>query len=446
MILQIRQLGSKGRAVPVLEIFSGNLSNFGGTGNVKRRNSRLRHNSTKDGQRECLSIMSLDAQGLALREKIEELSDSGDEDYQHLIASIHLSTADGQQIPSELCIGEDRWAVSILASGVYEFSFRDSQGKDRQARWVPSRRHGPDTSSIVSGASLGERSFKFSLLAPTGRRHPLIGRMDRAGIEVKHHFVLPDTPADPSITSSPTMGSAATLEKHFQDCYFSNEHSAAKGVLNTSDRTRLLVVASGILVAVAEGWTQYTRQPEEQLESPYPPLAPGTPRKPGRSDTMHSTMSRFGRHRHTSTSPSIPDAATVGQATILDEQVVSEINLETPMVDQSRRVTPCASAENLSTHVSRHASLTRITLIQSSPTPETVLGVDGEHRAQRPRSGLRDLFSKLQCGGGNKKQQRLEGIQEGSSRARSKSSVVHQNPSLMGKQGERRHRCLKFRK
>ena len=377
MLLQIRQVDASRRAAPVLEVFKRQSSSRSATRNLSRKSSTRQLTSKGDGQKEKLVFVSCDSYDGV--EGDEGPSEDEDLDKRVEIASISHGTVTESDSRAILQIGEEHWEVHSMKNGGYEFSCLDAEGNERsKARWVPKpaaeRRPILRTPSTINRAG-PEKQFRFALLNPAGRRHPIVGSMDCHAIEVRDQFVIPDTPiATPDISSpsasGPEMWSAS-------NSYFNDVQPSSNGVVTTSEHTRLLMLVTGVWVAIMEGWTHYRQLSNESTDyptsqasaspskmrnaSPRPDVRHGTRSDLPRSFTNNLSHVFTGRrHRHTISAGPIP---TIEDGLILETPPVrrhSGMSLQPPStLYGSNGTTPAASSENVVAAHSREPSPSR---------------------------------------------------------------------------------------
>ena len=160
------------------------------------------------------------------------------------------------QIAAEICLYQGlTWRAIALPVGGYEFNATSSDGSKSKARWVPrssKKRRGATASQTASSPPAAETTrFRFSLIDPDTRRHPVIAFLSESGIDVLDQYsssVLEPRPESPP--NSPT--SITSLET---SCLDLNVYSD-QNVIKTDHHLRSLVVITGIWVHFMEGWSK----------------------------------------------------------------------------------------------------------------------------------------------------------------------------------------------
>ena len=376
MVLQLRQIESNRRAAtPVIEVFTqGRSSSRPGARSASKKQSPRKSSIKGEGNSERLAFVICDAYEEV--EGVDDVSEEESVERRNTVASISLPPHAGTNDHTVINIGEQRWTVSSLPKGGYEFSHNDGNGDINKARWVPKpvaeRRpiievHGP----LRRAAS--DMQFRFALLNPKGRKHPIIGSMDSNAIEVRDQFVIPDTPATSPDPSSPPV--LNTTESRPQSSYFQDLGSTAGGVLTTTDETRLLMLVTGVWVAVTEGWTHYgsalgdaadslASQPSQSPQK----LRSNSPRPSvNRSETPRSFTSNISqvfagrRHRHTITAGSVPTIDNLHDTAAITNRRNSGFSVEPQplLYGNSITDTPAVSVENIPIDDSPQPSLNR---------------------------------------------------------------------------------------
>ncbi|PUU73188.1 hypothetical protein B9Z19DRAFT_1069189 [Tuber borchii] len=144
------------------------------------------------------------------------------------------------------------WEVTQTAFGGYEFSAYQEDGNVVTARWNPrgvgttARRRSSQTQSSNSEDSAAERKFQFTLVNPDSRRHPIIATLVKQTIEINDHY-----PAA-SLSSPVTTPTHSRSSSPVHDAP-SSPVSEERLYIKTSDYIRMLILASGIWVALREG-------------------------------------------------------------------------------------------------------------------------------------------------------------------------------------------------
>ena len=143
------------------------------------------------------------------------------------------------------------WVVSRLANGTYEFTTEDGVGERTIARWVPKRR----TMGRERAGSNGSReppasggTFTFSIIDPNSRRHPIIANLTPSHIDISDHISKP-----PPLT--PSYSSQSFPESPSPDPMDKSEHDELTGMTVISCSLRLFIAASGVWVALSEGFS-----------------------------------------------------------------------------------------------------------------------------------------------------------------------------------------------
>jgi hypothetical protein len=154
--------------------------------------------------------------------------------------------------------GQAPWVATAMTNGGYEFVSYDEHGLKTTARWVPKtskrRRGDSDLSKNSSIDDENDKSFKFSVLNPLARRHPVVGSMDRYSINVVDRYATPSTPS-----MTPTMNTPRSVTPSSpQQSYFSEDAARSQSIYETDDRLRILILVTGIWVAFVEGWSKYS--------------------------------------------------------------------------------------------------------------------------------------------------------------------------------------------
>ena len=161
-----------------------------------------------------------------------------------------------------ISIRQEHWIVSVLEKGGYEFTSSDEHGVATTARWLPkvAKRRATTSLHTRSGAeqSLSQRKFKFVLVNPCSRQHPVVGYMDHQKIDIVDQYLIPDSS---SLSTTPPSSSplVSTGETGDRDSCFT--FPPPNTVVDTSEHTRMLILVTGVWVALSQGWTESMKVP-----------------------------------------------------------------------------------------------------------------------------------------------------------------------------------------
>ena len=465
MVLQLRQVEGNRRAAPVLELFKRRSLSRSATRSHSKKSNSHKANSKADGKSEGLVFVTCNSYDES--EGTEDASEDEEVDRREVVASIAHTNCTGATPQAVLKVGEEQWMVSAMSNGGYEFSYSDERGKVNKARWVPkpTAERRPILKAQSPALRPPEKQFRFALLNPTGRRHPIVGSMDCHAIEVRDQFVVPDTPATTPNPSSPIA--LATPEQHCQGSYFSDVQSAANGIVTTSEHTRLLMLVTGVWVAITEGWTNYgyfsnesadylASQPSISPSKLRPASPPRASYQESRSETPRSFASSFShvftgrRHRHTINVGSIPTADDVSVMEGPGHRRNSGFSLgPSHAFYESNRTTPAVSSENVVWNDSRHPSPSRAGLGIDVPGNSGFSPSIPEEPTTPSSSGLHDFLGRLHLGSkpeGRPSSDASEGRSSGLGHRNVDSTPGTGQQKKLEERGKRTRRLLGFRR
>ncbi|MCJ1332287.1 hypothetical protein MMC10_008979 [Thelotrema lepadinum] len=417
MVLQLRQIEANRRAAtPVIEVFTqGRSSSRPGTRSVSKKASPRKSSVKGEGNPERLVFVTCDA--YEDLEGADDISEEEGAERRATVASISLSNGNGTNDRTTIAIGDQRWTVSSLPKGGYEFSSEDGNGNSNKARWVPKpvseRRpiievHGP------LRRPTSDMQFRFALLNPNGRKHPIIGSMDSNAIEVRDQFVIPETPATSPYPSSPPVPD--TAESRQQGSYFQDLQSTAGGILATSNETRLLMLVTGVWVAITEGWTHYgsflgdtaeslASQPSQSPQkfrsnSPRPEFRPENRSETPRSFTSNISQVFAGRRHRQNTVGSVPTINSFVDTATVPNRRNSGLSVEPQPVlyENSIRSTPAVSTEDIPVVDAQQPSQNPPGLGIDIPDNPTRKSLIEEEPASPASSGFHELLGRLHIG------------------------------------------------
>ncbi|MCJ1397855.1 hypothetical protein MMC11_001051 [Xylographa trunciseda] len=254
VLLQLRQISETRNPVPAFEVLPSALF----APRLLRHFPRLLNGRKNLAAHDLVVVNSQEYGSSGKENRAEEDSDCDQYDSREVIGVICPSTKTDQESKDKATIFLDQnsaWTASPMANGGYEFTSIGSQGLTMKARWipkVPKHKHGASEPSRSSSFERDpNRKFRFTVMNPESRRHPIIGFMDRHSIIVQDQWLVPSTPSATPMPNSPATHQLQPL----QQCYF-EERLLEPDVLNTTDdHLKTIVLITGIWVAIMEGWS-----------------------------------------------------------------------------------------------------------------------------------------------------------------------------------------------
>ena len=251
LLLQLRKIGDSRRAAPVLEVFTFQRSL---RTSVKQHALERGHNLPAEDN---LMVLSCDPY-TDTYDKLDspaETSDNDNLEQRGLVASIHrISGADIEHhTDAEIRIGKERWTITKMKSGGYEFARFTEDGDTVKAKWIPQTKKSCNQSQAHLGYN-SDRKFKFTLLNPHARKHPIIGSLTRQAIKISDQYLIPGSSISTPKPSSPTSISSQTNSSF--TLHDQNAVSSENSIVDTSEYTRNLMLVTGIWVALAEDWLE----------------------------------------------------------------------------------------------------------------------------------------------------------------------------------------------
>ena len=254
VLLQLRRISETRSPVPALEVLPSTLF----ASRLTRRFPTLLNGIVSLGVDDLVVVNS---QSYDVADKENKLDEDSDEEHvaNREVIAIISPPGKGDQKRKEhaqiwLAQGSAWTACPMANGGGYEFNAIDRYGLKRTARWV---QKATKTKSVVLRTTISSpfdeelsKKFKFSILNPEARRHPVIASMDRYSIDVSDQYANPSTP------STLTPNSPAILSTHSQLNYFSEKPSPTVPVIEIDNESKTLAMVTGIWVAFVEGWSE----------------------------------------------------------------------------------------------------------------------------------------------------------------------------------------------
>lgn len=266
LLLQLHQTSEASRPTPILDV----LPSVTFAPHFARKFPRIFHGRDGLGPDDLIVVNSENYETLDASKKMTKAHAEGEKwDHREVVAAIcQLRKGDGTEDKiSEISLNNGPpWQASVFRNGAYEFLSKNDEGSCSIARWVPqrsvNRKQNAKTKHLSSTSPASESIFKFSLINPNSRRHPVLATMTDQAIDISDRYSVP------SATTLPcqTFESAESPETNgsFDDA--SETGSMEKKMIEVDDHLRTLVIVTGIWVAFREGWSpnfNYHSAPED---------------------------------------------------------------------------------------------------------------------------------------------------------------------------------------
>ncbi|MCJ1408005.1 hypothetical protein MMC19_002078 [Ptychographa xylographoides] len=265
VLLQLRQISETCNPIPTLEVLP-----------ATRNAHRLKRHFPRLGRKGLgvndLVIVNSQEYGSPEKKENSQNEDSDDEDWENReIVGIISPPGKGDQDGSDharIFLGHDTiWTASKMKNGGYEFNTTDHHGLKTTARWVVKvtkpRHKESDPQAPSYHQDDHDKKFKFSVLNPLSRRHPVIGSMDRHSIDVCDQWITPSTPSLTPTPNSPACFGIPSPQQH----YFDEQSLQPSAVNDTDEHLKTLMLITGIWVGLAEGWFDCYKAHGEQCNS-----------------------------------------------------------------------------------------------------------------------------------------------------------------------------------
>ncbi|KAI9151970.1 hypothetical protein HJFPF1_09188 [Paramyrothecium foliicola] len=254
LLLQLQQVGDK-RAIPAFDVVPSSL--LAGSLLIPllaRRFPRVFRKKPDLGQSDVLIVRS-DDYGGTLPQDHQRSHDSGDRlDHRDVLAVISTLPQNDDQADIVLEDGSV-WAANCMINGSYEFTRADAQGNVTTARWV--RRNLPSPPVVPEEGNLpleSDRKWTFSIINPDTRRHPILGSLTPASLEIYDTY----SPMSTSVSRFPPTRSVDL------DAAFSGESSPTspritmseeRKTISVTEEERKVMMATAIWISLRQdGW------------------------------------------------------------------------------------------------------------------------------------------------------------------------------------------------
>ncbi|KAK5015484.1 hypothetical protein LTR60_002852, partial [Cryomyces antarcticus] len=301
VLLQLQKTSTSSRPVPAFEVISS------ATFSPKLGRAISKVFSAKHGL--CpndLVIVRGDEYGRTGEENTEE-----DVSYaRDVVAIICKGRGDVRRAPQQakLCLAdESEWEATALPNGSYEFTQPDGHGLAKTARWVLRNTAGHKRTATVQNdsSSIGTdngKKFNFSTISPLSRRHPVIASLTSGSIDIFDQYNMPSS----SHGTQPPVSPVQTPSTVRSETHSYMDYNDLGNILpiQTDEQLRNTIVASGIWVALREGWSP-NFDPAATLSSPIfrSPTSASRPSAPKRTSSVPSDP------KVTSSRPTTPDVS-----------------------------------------------------------------------------------------------------------------------------------------
>lgn len=356
LVVQLQKLSNFTRPLPTLDVLPASVF----APRLKRKLGKFFKNGV--GMQDLVFLSS------------EDFGDEDEDDEEslsarHVVASVSAGfrKIDGEEGKgSKITIirldSGPQWEVSQTAAGGYEFVAYEDDGNMLMARWNPkgpnSRRRSYQTTNSDNNGD-EDKKFQFSLVNPNSRRHPILGCLTKQTIEINDHYPLPSmaSPLASPATTPPQSRSGSPVSMSPLGVAF--QLSDERVMVKTSEHMRVLMLVSGIWVALREGLVTSNMRLDE-------PLSPTCTFSPSSSLFPNSRLSStYVRPTITARSVSDPTAKSV-----FDDPTI-------------RRPTRAATllTHSATTNSHRHSAPPGAPETTAAPRRANSLGVSPRHRA-----------------------------------------------------------------
>lgn len=245
LLLQVQQISHTTRPVPKLDVLP---SAFFGTLFGLKAHCMLNVKFSRCGPADVVVVPS-DSYSTLTSEDDGGHTPVDEPEHRELVSAITMPRKEDRGSGAgEICLAHgSRWDAFSLPNGNYEF-VNTSNGVRTVARWVL-RRNRRSTVAAEPTNNDSQKSFTFSLIDPSTRRHPVIGWLNSKGVDVADRYCPTPEPAAKN-SDIPEVDSDDQLEQPRQG---SRER---KILVEMDDFLRTLIVVSSIYVSLREGWTR----------------------------------------------------------------------------------------------------------------------------------------------------------------------------------------------
>ena len=258
LLLQLQQISDTHRPRPALDV----LPSVVFAPRLARRFPRILNGRTGLGPDDLIIVKSQTYDHSHTSEgKADDSSDGEDWDSREVVAAICLSKKRDNELhgQTEIYLSQGpRWLASPSGNGGYDFICHDENEREIRARWVSKsskhRRMNSNPNDAPQSTGFDEKTFKFSMLMPDARRHPVIASMDRKTICISDQYSIPDTPIVATTPASNDRSSTAAQSS--QSSYFHDIDNVTQTLIDTDERLKTLIIVTGVWVAFAEGWSE----------------------------------------------------------------------------------------------------------------------------------------------------------------------------------------------
>ncbi|KAI4215907.1 MAG: hypothetical protein LQ351_001895 [Letrouitia transgressa] len=266
ILLQLHQTSEASRPTPILDV----LPSVTFAPHFARKFPRIFHGRDGLGPDDLIVVKSENYETLDASKKNSKVHAEGEKwDHREVVAAVcQLRKGDGTEDKiSEISLNNGPpWQASVFKNGAYEFLSKNDEGVCSIARWVPqrsvNRKQNAKTRHLSSTSLTSESIFKFSLINPNSRRHPVLATMTDQSIDILDRYSVPNATTLPCQTFEPAE--SPEVNGSFDDA--SETGSMEKKMIEVDDHLRTLVIVTGIWVAFREGWSpnfNYHSSPED---------------------------------------------------------------------------------------------------------------------------------------------------------------------------------------
>lgn len=229
------------------------------------------------------------------------------------------------KLKAKICLDDGtEWEACTLPNGGYEFFTTDTHGLGTTVRWIPKRVRSKSSNRVNTMASLTEtpndetcnpeqKKFNFSTITPNSRRHPIISSLTRTNLDISNEYFMPCSTSTQSQSHSQPMSrtssaEAAGVTTPNRTNSTPTAPTTAEEAIPTTPQLRTLITATGIYVALREGWCPSFRYSTSTFTatSESDTLSPSLPRSP----SLHASAALVSPAKSTFSAPAAPADGT----------------------------------------------------------------------------------------------------------------------------------------
>ncbi|CZT40826.1 uncharacterized protein RSE6_00486 [Rhynchosporium secalis] len=249
LLLQLQQLSTDARPKPYLDVLPSTVV----VPRLYKKFPRMFRGKDKLGCHDVMLVKSEDYETDIEGDAEESDSDEDGLAKRDLVAVICQVPKDAGGPPgqAEIVLSNGSiWIATPLPGNVFEFILTDKDGTQTTTRWV--RKSNTWRSVDTQDASFNGEEFRFSIINPSARQHPILATMTQATLNIPDSYTTTAPSAKSHLPTSSTASSLSEAHSVAQEGV-----AAEKCTVPIDQALRTLIQVTGVWLALRKEWSPY---------------------------------------------------------------------------------------------------------------------------------------------------------------------------------------------